>query len=61
MYYDLEDVQAHHRDILNRLAAMMEKGTLKMHISKTFPLERAADAHRAIEQGHTMGKIVLTI
>ena len=61
MYYDIEDVQAHHRDILNYLAAMMEKGTLKMHISNTFPLEKAADAHRAIEQGHTMGKIVLTV
>ena len=61
MYYDLEDKQAHHRDILECLAAMMEKGTLKMHISNTFPLEKAADAHRAIEQGHTMGKLVLTV
>jgi NADPH2:quinone reductase len=39
----------------------MEKGKLKMHISRTFPLAKAADAHRAIEQGHTTGKIVLTI
>jgi len=61
MYYDLEDTQAHHRKILEECADLMEKGKFKMHVSQTFPLERAADAHRAIEQGHTTGKIVLTI
>jgi len=61
MYYDLVDVQAHHREILEQCADLMEKKKLKMHITKTFPLERAADAHRAIEEGHTTGKIVLSI
>ena len=27
----------------------------------TFPLERAADAHRALESGTTVGKLVLTV
>jgi len=61
MYYDLLDMQAHHLRILEQCADMMEKGTLKMHISQTFPLEKAADAHRAIEQGHTTGKIILIV
>ncbi|MBI3289245.1 MAG: zinc-binding dehydrogenase [Elusimicrobia bacterium] len=27
----------------------------------TFPLERVADAHRALESGDTVGKVVLTL
>ena len=61
MYYDLIDVQRHHREILERCAALMDKGKLRVHVDRTFPLEKSAEAHRAIEEGHTMGKIVLTI
>lgn len=32
---------------------------LKVSIAKSFPLERAADAHRLIERGHIHGRIVL--
>ena len=32
---------------------------LQVPIAKTFPLSRAADAHRLIERGHVLGKIVL--
>lgn len=60
MYYDLVDIQAHHREILDQCADLMKEGKLKMHISKTFPLEKAVDAHRTIEEGHTTGKIVLS-
>jgi NADPH:quinone reductase-like Zn-dependent oxidoreductase len=28
-------------------------------IHQTFPLERAADAHRMLESGHVVGKLVL--
>jgi NADPH2:quinone reductase len=59
MYFDLIDVQLHHRDILERCARLMEERTLRIHVEKTFPLEKAADAQRAIEEGHAMGKIVL--
>jgi NADPH2:quinone reductase len=61
MYYDLVDVQAHHREILEQCADLMEKNKLRMHISRTFPLEQAAEAHRTIEEGHIIGKIVLTM
>jgi NADPH:quinone reductase-like Zn-dependent oxidoreductase len=41
---------------LNR-AAVGSK--LKVPIEKSFPLERAADAHRRLERGHLLGRIVL--
>jgi NADPH:quinone reductase-like Zn-dependent oxidoreductase len=34
---------------------------IRPHVEATFPLERAADAHRLGEQGRTRGKIVLTV
>jgi NADPH:quinone reductase-like Zn-dependent oxidoreductase len=41
------------------LAQLAGDGTLKVFVTQTFPLARAADAHRAIIGGHTSGKIVL--
>ena len=37
----------------------MEEGTLSVRIDRTFPLEEAAEAHRALEGRATMGKILL--
>lgn len=34
-------------------------GALKVKIGRTYPLERAADAHRALEDRVTTGKVVL--
>ena len=34
-------------------------GKLRPHVERSFPLERAAEAHRLGEQGHTTGKLVL--
>jgi putative PIG3 family NAD(P)H quinone oxidoreductase len=39
----------------------VEAGALKPEIDATFPLARAADAHRRIESGEHVGKIVLTM
>jgi NADPH:quinone reductase len=41
------------------LAALAGAGQLRVLVSRTFPLARAADAHRAIMSGHTSGKIAL--
>lgn len=41
------------------LARLAGEGRLQVVVSQTFPLARAADAHRAIMTGHTMGKIAL--
>jgi NADPH2:quinone reductase len=40
---------------------LLSAGTVKPIIHATFPLNRAADAHRALEKGDHIGKIVLTV
>ena len=39
-------------------AARGGQGLARLHA--VFPLERAADAHRALESGEVIGKVVLT-
>jgi NADPH:quinone reductase-like Zn-dependent oxidoreductase len=46
---------------LEELAGLVDAGALRVLVAETFPLERAADAHRLGEQGRTTGKIVLTV
>ncbi|MGW8065673.1 NADP-dependent oxidoreductase [Streptomyces ziwulingensis] len=48
-------------DDLLRLTELAEQGVVTVHVSETFPLERAADAHRRSQEGHTRGKIVVTV
>jgi putative PIG3 family NAD(P)H quinone oxidoreductase len=40
---------------------LIEDGRVRPVIDSTFPLERAADAHRRMEAGEHIGKIVLTL
>ena len=44
-------------NIINQLT----DGRLVFPRITTYPLERAADAHRALQSGHTVGKVVLTV
>lgn len=44
---------------LEQVTALVSEGRLAVHVSDTFPLAGAAAAHRAIESGHTKGKLVL--
>ncbi|MEV5352741.1 NADP-dependent oxidoreductase [Streptomyces sp. NPDC086081] len=46
---------------LRRLSELAEQGVLGVHVDETFPLERAADAHRRNQEGRTRGKIVVTV
>lgn len=46
---------------LSELTQMYEKGLLRVFLSQTFPLHRAADAHRAVETRHVRGKIALIV
>jgi NADPH:quinone reductase-like Zn-dependent oxidoreductase len=55
---DQARLRAAARPELLRLAG---EGTLKVRVAATYPLTDAAEAHRAIKQGHTVGKIVLTV
>jgi NADPH:quinone reductase len=40
---------------------LLESGRVKPIVSATYPLERAADAHRHLESGAVVGKIVLSV
>jgi NADPH:quinone reductase len=49
------------RAILEEAAGHFDAGELKIQVGATFPLARAADAHRALEAGQVTGKAVLTM
>lgn len=44
-----------------RLERAVEESKLQVPIAKTFKLDRAPDAHRLVEQGHLLGKVVLRV
>lgn len=44
---------------LTKIAGLIEEGAVHPHVMKRFPLAEAADAQRALEEDHTVGKIVL--
>jgi NADPH:quinone reductase len=49
------------RAILEQAAAHFDPGDLRVEVGATFPLERAADAQRALEAGQVTGKVVLSM
>lgn len=57
----LNDDRIRQRKILEQCAALVDAGKLSVHVSHKMPLERVAEAHRMIEAGGIVGKIVLTI
>ena len=61
MLRDLPEARDKHVEILNQCAEWVDKGLLRVHVSKLLPLTEAAFAHQLIEEGHTVGKIVLSI
>lgn len=42
------------------LAALVDAGTLKIVVDKTFPFEKIADAIAHLEAGHAKGKVIVT-
>ncbi|WP_369221917.1 NADP-dependent oxidoreductase [Streptomyces sp. R39] len=46
---------------LTRLTALAEQGVITVHVAETFPLKAAADAQRRSQEGHTRGKLVVTV
>jgi len=47
--------------ILAQAGERFDEGELRVQVGATFPLARAADAHRAVEAGAVLGKTVLEI
>ncbi|MGD8587791.1 MAG: zinc-dependent alcohol dehydrogenase family protein [Chromatiales bacterium] len=56
---DLPDARAHHGQILAECGKLIEAGRLRIEVARSLELERAVEAHRQIETGHTQGKLVL--
>jgi NADPH2:quinone reductase len=51
---------AEERAALDRLRRQAEDGVLTLRVARTFPVEKAADAHRMLEAGGVRGRLVLT-
>jgi NADPH:quinone reductase-like Zn-dependent oxidoreductase len=47
--------------VLDEVARLVLDGTLQPYVTQTFPLERAAEALRTVEDGHARGKIVIEV
>ncbi|KAA1419765.1 NADP-dependent oxidoreductase [Mumia zhuanghuii] len=46
---------------LAELARLVDDGVLRVEVAEVFDLEHAADAYRAVETGHTRGKVVVRV
>jgi NADPH2:quinone reductase len=60
-YLGMHAARVRQREILEAGAGLIEQGKLKVQVSEVLPLAAAAEAHRRIGEGHTLGKIVLRI
>jgi len=61
MLRDLPEARAHHGDILDRCAQLIDGGRLSLTIGRSLPLAQAARAHALLEAGGMQGKVVLEI
>jgi len=61
MVLGLEQAAEHHGDILEQCAQFFDQQQLSIFVADTFPLDKAAEAHRSIEAGSMAGKLVLEI
>lgn len=49
------------RDDLLKLKELLESGKIKPIIDRTYPLAEAPEAFRKFEEGHTQGKLIVTV
>ena len=49
------------QDWLKEIAQLIDEGKVKVFISKVYPLEQVAEAHRESETWHVRGKLVLEV
>jgi NADPH:quinone reductase-like Zn-dependent oxidoreductase len=46
---------------LTAIARLVESGKIRVHIGRTFPLAKASEAHKLVENGHVRGKVLLIL
>jgi NADPH:quinone reductase-like Zn-dependent oxidoreductase len=46
---------------LEGIAKLLDSGDIRVHVDRVFALDQIAAANRALEEGHTRGKIVLRV
>ncbi|MBQ4915056.1 NADP-dependent oxidoreductase [Maribacter sp. MMG018] len=46
---------------MNTLKGMLENGAIKPNLYKVFDFQDMADAHREVEKGRTVGKVIVTL
>jgi NADPH:quinone reductase-like Zn-dependent oxidoreductase len=56
----LWDERAKLQPLMDLILTELNAGRLEPVVARTFPLERAADAHRYIQSRSNIGKVVLT-
>ncbi|MCP4702288.1 MAG: zinc-dependent alcohol dehydrogenase family protein [Gammaproteobacteria bacterium] len=61
MLLGMHEARMTQRIILENAASLFEHGRLQVKVSQVLPLAEIAEAHRLMEAGHSMGKIVLQI
>lgn len=61
LYLGLHNARLAQTRILEKGARLIEDGKLRIKVNDVLPLAEAAEAHRRVEAGHTVGKIVLSI
>lgn len=59
--FGLHDERVRQRKILERCALLVDASKLKVHVSHSLPLAQVTEAHRLIEAGGMIGKVVLVI
>jgi NADPH:quinone reductase-like Zn-dependent oxidoreductase len=57
----IADVADYTTDILIELRDLIESGTIKTVIDRTFPLEEMVEVHRFVEQGGKLGNVVVAM
>ena len=48
-------------DHLKRIGELIDAGKVKVVVAETFPLKDASAAHKSLEEGHPLGKVVLEV
>ncbi|MFZ6644164.1 zinc-binding dehydrogenase [Undibacterium sp. TJN25] len=47
--------------VLQEISRLVDAGKLRVHLDRTYPLSEAGAAHRALEAGEILGRVVITI